>query len=88
MEKLTGRIIRKLAKGADGKKEQPQYFIETGPGQFRRIVVEGEHPYEPPTLHALIGKRCQAEGENYQGKLIVSKENIRSLSETLKLRKK
>ncbi len=92
MEKLVGKIVGQVLEvdGADGRKQKRfHYFIETGPGQRKEIVIEGEPPYQKsPTLHPLIDKRCQVEGDKLQLKLVVQKENIKILNETIQLGKK
>ncbi len=83
MEKLIGRIVGQhvYVTGKDGKREKRfHYFVETEPGKWKEIVVEGEPPYQQSvTLHPLIDKRCQVEGDKFQTRFIVQKENIKEI---------
>ena len=92
MEKIIGEIKGQVfeVKGADGRmQKQYHYFVETGPGQRKEIVIEGEPPYQKSDfLHNLIDKRCQVEGEKIQLKLSVQKESIKVLKEALTTRGK
>lgn len=92
MEKLVGKIVGQIKEvvGTDGRKQkQFHYFVETAPGQRKEIRIEGEPPYQKSsTLHPLIDKRCQVEGDKLQLKLIVQKGSIKILNETIQRGKK
>ena len=85
MAKLIGKIGAKVVDIGTSKQHR-EYFIETAPNQRRKIVVEGEHPRDQPTLAKLLGKRCEVDGENYQGRFIIV--SIQELPEALVPRKK
>ena len=92
MEKLTGKIMGQVldVEGADGRmQKQFHYFVETEPGKRKEIVIEGEPPYQKSaTLHPLLHKRCQVEGDKLAMRLVVQKENIKVLNEAISTRGK
>ncbi len=54
----------------DPKNEVIWYFIVMNSGQRQRIVLEGEHPFDQPTLKNLVGKNCEASGDRLYGKFL------------------
>lgn len=76
MRKLKGMIVCERV-NVGSKSETDGYFIVMDNGQRKRIVVEGEHPYDQPTLKGLVGKYCEASGDDFWGKFLT--QNIKSV---------
>lgn len=85
MAKLIGKIAAKVVDIGTSKQHR-EYFIEIAPNQRRKIAVEGEHPRDQPTLARLLGKRCEADGEDYQGRFMAA--SIKELPQAIVPRKK
>ena len=69
MRTLVGKIVCERV-NVGFKSETDGYFLVMDDGHRQRISVNGEPPFYQKTLRTLVGKRCEASGDEFWGKFV------------------
>ncbi len=72
MQKLVGKIEHKKVSPDSQSKTREWFLIVPDNGESKQIRLQGENPFEQPTLRGLVGKRCEASGV-YHNDLFLAK---------------